>query len=334
VWDYASVGGRRVMLMESASGGDLEKGHTSPKKVRAKAMLEMFVAMHYLHTNGYAHADFKGEQVLLSKMSDRLGNRNLVAKLGDLGLTCQPTKQASTCKEFAGTPYYIAPELARAGGGRTYSNDMWSMGISLYMMMNYNKLPLFLQGYSASLKSLLGRLKTLRDSDMNFQKPTSHLDVLLQGLLKVNPKYRFDSEVALEKAQKWAEAEGVSKDEIRDIVLGSLDGKREQLSAGWGQCKQQKCYLGSQNRCEDATCVYPCHVSTSGAGPSCRTCAAPRARRAVNHCTSCNAGFEVVGTSCQQIRQDQKKVFAGVGRQVLGGQPKYQPYTQYNPYKY
>merc|ERR1719401_833088 len=54
VWDYSQVGSRRVMLMESASGGDLEKAHIQhSRQVRAKVMLEMFAAMHYLHQQGY-----------------------------------------------------------------------------------------------------------------------------------------------------------------------------------------------------------------------------------------------------------------------------------------
>merc|ERR1712048_212907 len=102
----------------------------------------------------------------------------------------------------------------------------------------------------------------------------------------------------------WAALEGVSQDVIENIVQGSFDGKRQQLPAAWGTCQKQQCHSGQRNRCEDSTCVYPCKVSTSHAGPSCKTCEAPRSRRAVNHCASCNYGFEVVGTRCQQIKED------------------------------
>lgn len=255
---------------------------------------------------------------MLSKITDTFGNVNLVGKLGDLGLSCQPDKKAYTCSGFAGTPYYIAPELAKAGGGRTYSNDMWSMGIALYMMMNKGRLPVFLQ-HCNTVEQLLRKIKMLTQSHVKLPSLTPQLDVLVKGLLIVNPRTRFDSGQALAQAQKWAAAEGVSQDVIKDVVQGNLHGKREQLSAAWGTCQKLQCHSRQQNRCEDSTCVYPCQVSTSHAGPSCRTCEAPRSRRAVNHCASCNYGFEVVGTRCQQIKEDRKPVFMGAGQNALGG---------------
>merc|ERR1712048_405054 len=318
VWDHSQVYSRRVMLMESASGGDLEKAHVQhSRQTRAKAMLEMFAAMHYLHQQGYTHSDFKGEQVMLSKITDGEGRVNLVGKLGDLGLSCQPTKKSYTCSDFAGTPYYIAPELAKAGRGRTYSNDMWSMGIALYRMMNQGKLPVFLQ-HCNTVEQLIRKIKMLTQSDVRLPNFNNNLDVLIKGLLNVNPKFRFDSGEALANAQKWAALEGVSQDVIENIVQGSLDGKRQQLSAAWGTCQKQQCHLGQRNRCEDSTCVYPCKVSTSHAGPSCRTCEAPRSRKAVNHCASCNYGFEVVGTRCQAIKEERKPVFMNAGQNLAG----------------
>merc|ERR1712178_597172 len=46
-------------------------------------------------------------------------------------------------------------------------------------------------------------------------------------------------------------------------------------------------------------CLYPCHVSTSGFGKSCATCEKPAFRKVENHCTSCNSGFYLSGTTCK-----------------------------------
>merc|ERR1712048_1031728 len=151
VWDSGKVEGRKGMLMESASGGDLEDGHKLRRKELAKAMLEMFVAMDYIHGEGYVHSDFKPEQVLRSA--------NGVAKLGDLGLTCR-----NGCSGFAGSPIYMSPELIKQG--RRYKPaDMWAMGISLYQLTHNGIEPYFLRGHH-SVDALFAKLKRLSEHNV------------------------------------------------------------------------------------------------------------------------------------------------------------------------
>merc|ERR1712151_1264722 len=71
----------KAVLMESASGGDLEDGYKLHRKLIAKAMLEMFVVVDYMHSKNYLHSDFKPEQILLTAEG--------VSKLADLGMTCK-----------------------------------------------------------------------------------------------------------------------------------------------------------------------------------------------------------------------------------------------------
>merc|ERR1712187_688564 len=96
-----------------------------------------------------------------------------------------------------------APELVKKGGGRTYSNDMWAMGVALYIMTNYNMLPDFLKGFNGDIKAMyrhIGSLAENAELHVCRDLPCSRLDVLIKGLLTVNVRNRFNSAQALQAA--------------------------------------------------------------------------------------------------------------------------------------
>jgi len=85
VYAAGSQRGVRRMLMEAASGGDLEKKYrTLSSKALAKVLLELMVALQHLHKSNIVHADLKAEQVLLSK---DCSTDDCTGKLGDLGFS-------------------------------------------------------------------------------------------------------------------------------------------------------------------------------------------------------------------------------------------------------
>merc|ERR1711953_1018358 len=103
-------------------------------------MLEAFVALKHMHGEGYVHSDMKPEQVLLS------AKENGIAKVGDLGFTCRDGTRG-----VAGSPIFLAPELIKSKR-RTYSVDMWAMGVSLYTLTNNGMEPPFLRGITSIQK--------------------------------------------------------------------------------------------------------------------------------------------------------------------------------------
>merc|ERR1719247_2112362 len=105
--------------MESAPGGDIEKGHKLSTRELAKVTLEVLIAIKYIHDKGYVHSDVKGDQVLLSEDG--------TSKLGDFGMLCTDGK-----RELGGSPIYMAPELF-IYERRTKPVDLWALGVNLYM---------------------------------------------------------------------------------------------------------------------------------------------------------------------------------------------------------
>jgi len=215
---------RTVLAMESAAKGDLKEGHKMERRVVAKAMLEMFVAMQYVHSQGYVHSDFKPEQVMLSG--------NGVAKLGDLGLICEDGH-----KGLDGTIKYRAPELIKTKV-RTTSIDLWAMGLSLYELTHGGEqLPEMKDhpgGYSSKLKGL--------PDDKVMHRGDSTLDRLIAGLLVVDPKKRLTAAAAVPLAAAWAREEGVGEDVVQDVLEAKLDSsKRTPLPAAWGMCLAKAC---------------------------------------------------------------------------------------------
>ncbi|KAL4178775.1 hypothetical protein AMTRI_Chr13g83920 [Amborella trichopoda] len=98
--------------------------------VRARAMTEPVIrryagtvlkGLHHLHTLGLVHGDIKGENILLGP--------NGLAKIGDLGCA----KWARDGHEMAGTPLFMAPEVAR-GERQGQESDIWSFGCLIIEM--------------------------------------------------------------------------------------------------------------------------------------------------------------------------------------------------------
>jgi len=89
-------------------------------------MKELFGALAHMHAQGIVHRDIKPENIMLDE------NESL--KLIDFGLSKIQTDKKSM-KTFAGTPYYMAPEVME-GSGYGSSCDVWSAGVLLYVFMS------------------------------------------------------------------------------------------------------------------------------------------------------------------------------------------------------
>lgn len=117
------------IVMEYAEGGDLNRyvksyGSTNVTETEVKRlMVQLCLALKYLHEHSIIHRDLKPENVFLSHSSD--------VKLGDFGVSKQLNAMTDLTRTYIGTPYYLSPEIARNEryGCKT---DIWSLGVMIH----------------------------------------------------------------------------------------------------------------------------------------------------------------------------------------------------------
>jgi len=79
----------------------------------------------YLHGLGIVHRDVKGGNLLVTEKGD--------IKLADFGVS---EKLEKTLGEIAGTPLWMAPEVAKRGEAYNHKADIWSLGITLIELID------------------------------------------------------------------------------------------------------------------------------------------------------------------------------------------------------
>jgi len=86
-------------------------------------MIQIFMAVQYIHSLKIIHRDIKASNIFLSTMN--------IVKLGDFGIS----RALENCMEAAitvvGTPFYMSPELC-LNKPYTMKTDIWSLGCLLY----------------------------------------------------------------------------------------------------------------------------------------------------------------------------------------------------------
>ena len=92
---------------------------------------QLFSALSEAHAHGVVHRDIKPENMLVATSA----NQELRLKVLDFGLA-HSLDDARLTQEgrVSGTPYYIAPEMAR-GQAATPQTDLYSAGVVLYEML-------------------------------------------------------------------------------------------------------------------------------------------------------------------------------------------------------
>ena len=136
------------IVSEFLQGGDLffhlhEKKNTVFPEEKAKFyVMELVIALDFLHKNNMVYRDLKPENILL----DSQGH----IKLTDFGLSKIFENENDKAFTVCGTPQYLAPEILLKKG-YDKSVDWWSLGCVLYEML-YCRLPFkFKKGQKISL---------------------------------------------------------------------------------------------------------------------------------------------------------------------------------------
>jgi polo-like kinase 1 len=93
-------------------------------------MKQIISAVRYMHSNNVIHRDLKLGNLFIDK--------DVVIKVGDLGLATRLDDKDEKRKTICGTPNYIAPEVIqgdKSKRGHSFEVDIWSMGVILYTVL-------------------------------------------------------------------------------------------------------------------------------------------------------------------------------------------------------
>ncbi len=130
VHDFGEAGGVYYFSMEYVNGQTVEEVLKREGRIPVQRALEMTKqvteALEHAHGLGIIHRDVKPQNIMV----DRRGQ----VKLTDLGLARASRGSSSETGPIMGTPYYMAPELARDRRCDKRS-DLYSLGASLYHMV-------------------------------------------------------------------------------------------------------------------------------------------------------------------------------------------------------
>ena len=207
------------ILMEYAKNGSLEniiskkknykkkncemkiKKKKSKKKICEKQLKKWFyqisLGLLELHSKKIIHRDIKSSNILLDH------NNNI--KISDFGVS----KFYNKSKTFIGTPYYISPEIIN-GLEYDYKTDIWSLGVLLYELANF-EFPFKAKNiFFLAYKILKGEYLPMKGYSKTFLK-------LVDLMLEVNPVKRIGVKKILENSyfKVYFDKEKINQKEIQ-----------------------------------------------------------------------------------------------------------------------
>ena len=171
------------IIMEYCENKELFDYIVSKKQLEEKEACRFFQqiidGVEYLHLSNITHRDLKPENLLLDK--------NYRIKISDFGLSYLGESIDSLIETPCGTPSYAPPEMLRGEKYNGVFSDIWSCGIILYTMLVGN-LPC-----AESKEELI--YENIMQHNYCFPENISLEAIdLIENMLKVNPKERFDFE--------------------------------------------------------------------------------------------------------------------------------------------
>eukprot|EP00929_Paragymnodinium_shiwhaense_P066031 TRINITY_DN3308_c0_g1_i2.p1 TRINITY_DN3308_c0_g1~~TRINITY_DN3308_c0_g1_i2.p1 ORF type:complete len:946 (+),score=280.96 TRINITY_DN3308_c0_g1_i2:123-2960(+) len=121
------------IVMDFCEGGDLtqqidamraKKAHFPQSQV-VRWFAQAVMGLKYLHDKHVLHRDLKPSNFFLTKAGD--------LRMGDFGMAKALSSTVDLAQTFAGTPYYLSPELIKEKP-YAWPSDIWAMGCILYQL--------------------------------------------------------------------------------------------------------------------------------------------------------------------------------------------------------
>ncbi|CAI2381638.1 unnamed protein product [Moneuplotes crassus] len=159
---------------------------------------QILYAVLHLHSKEYAHLDIKLENIFLDEYFN--------IKLGDLGSSAHVGSNDGFFDHRRGTPLYMAPEVKSLEPGEEYdafSSDMYSLGITLFVMLT---------GEFPTPSDLGHSFETKESDEMEDCTSAPKLDQQ-----KIKRFSHLSSEV-IELIQEMTEENDVGRPQVQDIL--------------------------------------------------------------------------------------------------------------------
>jgi calcium-dependent protein kinase len=182
------------LVMDYQREGDLllklRSNKRLPESYVRKVIRKILIGVSYLHSLKIVHRDLKPENVLITDKDD-----DVVIKIIDFDTSTRLNEEGKVSGVF-GTPYYMAPELARPEYDELC--DEWSIGVIMYNLLT---------GSMPFPKSSDNKfLESLQKFSLNLTVPelsliSDNCKSLLNKLLKKDPVKRISAEDAL--GENW-----------------------------------------------------------------------------------------------------------------------------------
>jgi serine/threonine-protein kinase len=135
VYELGEHEGAPFMALELLDGVDLQRGIDAGIRPDPRAtlpvVLQLLAGLGHAHEKGVVHRDVKPSNVFLP--------RGLPAKVMDFGVARLAGLGTTTAGVVVGTPNYMSPEQAAAGGDVDGRSDLFSAGLILYELVTGEK---------------------------------------------------------------------------------------------------------------------------------------------------------------------------------------------------
>jgi len=211
--------GTAYILLELCEGGELFDRLTEfgqiPETVAVGYMRGLLKAVQHLHARGVIHRDIKLENALVAEDGTvKLADFGLAAELA-VDATGAPLNVNAMLRDIVGSQSYVAPEVLvrKLKGYAGPPVDAWSCGVCLFTMLS-GFFPLDVADSRdwryrrLQAEQAMGNTQSCKSIFHMYQREcpfSEQVQLLLDGLLRVDPKARTTVDDALRTA--WLAAE-------------------------------------------------------------------------------------------------------------------------------
>ncbi len=184
-----------LISMEYINGGNLFSFVKKRRKLSEKTAKFLFrqiiLGIKHIHSHKIVHRDIKLENILIDL------NNNI--KICDFGIGRILNSSKQLLHDKCGTPMYMAPEILLSSKNQGYEGfpvDIWSSGISLYIMLS-GTLPFNLKNNESSSideesdNNIELQYSIINKEPKHIEKISEEARDLLKGLLNKNPNKRL-----------------------------------------------------------------------------------------------------------------------------------------------